>query len=68
MTCYNIEVKLLMRLRMVIFCLNIFKKSDGADYDYVLKDANDFIQDIKLMEQKTNFSLFEDFFWIFTTS
>ena len=57
-----------MRLRMVIVCLNIFKKSDGADYDYVLKDANDFIQDIKLMEQKTNLSLFEDFFWIFITS
>ena len=57
-----------MRLRMVIFCLSIFKKSDGTDYDYVLKDPNDFIQDIELMEQKTNLSLFEDFFWIFITS
>ena len=27
------------------------KKSDAAAYDYVLKDINNFIQKIKLMEQ-----------------
>ena len=38
------------------------KKLDDAAYDYVLKDVNDFIQEIKLMEEKINLSLFEDFF------
>ena len=38
------------------------KKSDAAAYDYVLKDVNDFIQEIKLIEEKINLSLFEDFF------
>ena len=28
----------------------------------MLKDVNDFIQEIKLMEEKINLSLFEDFF------
>ena len=28
------------------------KKLDAAAYDYVLKDVNSFIQDIKLMEEK----------------
>ena len=37
------------------------KKLDDAAYDYVLKDVNDFIQEIKLKE-KFNLSLFEDFF------
>ena len=35
--------------------------SDSA-YDYVLKDVKNFIQAIKLMEEKINLSLFEDFF------
>ena len=38
------------------------KKSDAAAYDYVLKDVNDLIQEIKSMEEKINLSLFEDFF------
>ena len=38
------------------------KKSDNAAYDYVLKDADDFIQKIKSMSEKNNLSLFEDFF------
>ena len=37
------------------------KKSDAATYDYVLKDVNDFIQEIKSMEEKINLNLFEDF-------
>ena len=43
------------------FLFKYLKKSDAAAYDYVLKDVNDFIQEIKLKE-KFNLSLFEDFF------
>ena len=38
------------------------KKSDDAAYDYMLKDINDFIQEIKLTEEKINLSLFENVF------
>ena len=38
------------------------KKSDAAAYNYVLKDVNKFIEEIKLMEEKINLSLFEEFF------
>ena len=38
------------------------KKLDDAAYDYVLKDANNFIQEIKSMEEKINLSLSKDFF------
>ena len=38
------------------------KKSDDAAYNYVLKDVNKFIEEIKSMEEKINLSLFEDFF------
>ena len=51
-----------MHLKMVLFHLNIFKKSDAAAHDYLSKDVNDFIQEIKSMEEKINLSLFEDFF------
>ena len=44
------------------FCLNILKKTDNAGYDYVLEDLKNFIQQIKSMEEKINWSLFEDFF------
>ena len=53
MTWYNIEIKLLMRLKMVFFCLNIKKKkkkTDDATRGYVLKDVNDLIQEMKLIE------------------
>ena len=60
MTCSNIGIKLLMRLKMVIFCLNI-KKTDNAAYNYVFKDVKDFIQEIESMSEKINLSLFEDF-------
>ena len=33
-----------------------------AAYNYVLKDVNEFIEEIKLTEEKINLSLFEDFF------
>ena len=38
------------------------KESDDAVYDYVLTDVNKFIEKIKLMEEKINVSLFEEFF------
>ena len=38
------------------------KKLDAAAYNYVLKDVNKFIEEIKWMEEKINSSLFEDFF------
>ena len=49
-----------MRLKMILFCLNI-KKNDAA-HNYVLKDVNLFIEEIKLMEEKINLSLFKKFF------
>ena len=45
-----------------IFLSEYLKKSDDAAYDYVLKDVKNFIQEIKLMEEKINLSLFEHFF------
>ena len=45
-----------------IFASEYLKKSDDAGYNYVLKDVNKFIEDIKSMEEKINLSLFEDFF------
>ena len=38
------------------------KKSDDAAYNYVLKDVNEFIDEIKSMEEKNNLSLFQEFF------
>ena len=38
------------------------KKSNDAAYNYVLKDVNKFIQEIRSVEEKINLSLFEDFF------
>ena len=45
-----------------IFASEYLKKSDDAGYNYVLKDVNKFIEDIKSMEEKINLSLFEDSF------
>ena len=38
------------------------KNTDIAGYNYVLKDAGNFIQKIKSIEEKINISLFEGFF------
>ena len=62
MVCWNIEIKLLRHLEMALFYLNIYKKSDAGAYVYVLKDVNNFLQEIKSMEEKFNLSLFEDLF------
>ena len=40
-----------MDLAMVLFRLNILKKSDNAAYDYVLKDVNNFTQKIESMAE-----------------
>ena len=44
------------------FLYEHLKKSDDYAYNYVLKDVNKFIEEIKSMEEKINLSLFEDFF------
>ena len=62
MSCWNIRIKLLSHLEIVLFCQNIKKISDDVDYDYVLKDVYNFIHKIKPMEEKINLRLFEDFF------
>ena len=54
--------KLLGHLKMVLFLSEHLKKSDDAAYNYVLKDVNKFIEEIKSMEEKINLSLFEEFF------
>ena len=38
------------------------KKLDAAAYKYMLGDVNKFIEKIKLMEEKINLNLFEEFF------
>ena len=45
-----------------IFLSEHLKKSDDAAYDFMLKNVNKFIQEIRSMEEKINLSLFEDFF------
>ena len=45
-----------------IFLSEHLKTSDDAAHDYVQEDVNDFIQEIKSMEEKINLNLFEDFF------
>ena len=60
MTCWNRVIKLLMHLKMVLFLLNIL--SDAAAHGYVLKDVNDFIQEIESMSENLYPNLFNEFF------
>ena len=46
------------------FSSEYLKKSDNAAYDFMLKNVNKFIQEIRSMEEKINLSLFEDFWKI----
>ena len=48
------EIKLLMRLKMVLFCLNIKKTPDDTACDYMLQDVNTFIQKIESMSKNIN--------------
>ena len=41
-----------------IFPSEHLKKSDDAAYNYMLKNVNEFIEEIKSMEEKINLSLF----------
>ena len=47
---------------MILYCLNIEKKSDDAAYDYVLKEVTKFIKKIESMAENINLSLFSEFF------
>ena len=53
--------KIIQAFRDGTFLSEHLKKTDNAAYNYVLKDINSFIQEIKSMEEKIYLSLFEDF-------
>ena len=53
--------KIIDAFKSSTFLSEYLKKSDNAAYGYVLKVVKNFIQEIKLMEEKINLSLFEDF-------
>ena len=61
MICWDTGIKLLMHLKMVLFYLNIKKKSDDAARDLVLEDVNKFPQKIESIAEKINLGFFEDF-------
>ena len=61
MICWDTGIKLLMHLKMVLFYLNIKKKSDDAARDIVLEDVNKFPQKIESIAEKINLGFFEDF-------
>ena len=54
--------KVIKAFKDCTFLSEHLKKSDDATYNYVLKDVNKFIEEIKSMEEKINLSLFEEFF------
>ena len=54
--------KIIDAFKYGIFLSEHLKKSDDAAYDFMLKNVNKFIQEIRSMEEKINLSLFEDFF------
>ena len=54
--------KIIKAFKDDIFPSEHLKKSDDAAYDFTLKNINEFIQEIRSMEEKVNLSLFEDFF------
>ena len=55
--------KIIQAFRDGTFLSEHLKKTDNAAYNYVLKDINSFIQEIKSMEEKIDLSLFEDFLY-----
>ena len=54
--------KIIKAFKDDIFPSEHLKKSHDAAYDFMLKNVNKFIQEIRSMEEKINLSLFEDFF------
>ena len=53
--------EIIKAFKNVIFLSEHLKKSDNA-YNYMLRNVNEFIEEIKSMEKITALSLFEDFF------
>ena len=54
--------KIIKAFKDDIFPSEHLKKSDDDPYNYMLQNVNEFIEEIKSMEEKINLSLFEDFF------
>ena len=53
--------EIIKAFKNAIFLSEHLKKSDNA-YNYMLRNVNEFIEEIKSMEKITALSLFEDFF------
>ena len=49
--------KIIKTFKDGIFLSEHIKESDHASYNYVLKNVNEFIEEIKSMEEKINLSL-----------
>ena len=54
--------KIINAFKNDIFLSEYLKKSDDAGYKYVLKDVDNFAQEIKSMLEKINLSLFKELF------
>ena len=54
--------KIIKAFKDDIFPSEHLQKSDDDAYNYMLQNVNEFIEEIKSMEEKINLSLFEDFF------
>ena len=54
--------KIIYAFKNDIFLSEYLKKSDDTGYSYLFKNVKYFIQEIKLMEEYINLSLFEKFF------
>ena len=54
--------KIIYAFKNGIFLSEYLKKSDDTGYSYLLQNVKYFIQEIKLMEEYINLSLFENFF------
>ena len=54
--------KIINVFKDVTFRSEHLKELDAAAYNYVLRDVNKFIKEIRSMEERINLSLFEEFF------
>ena len=54
--------KIIYAFKNGIFLSEYLKKSDDTGYSYLLQNVKYYIQEIKLMEEYINLSLFENFF------
>ena len=60
MTCWNMEIKLLMPLKMVLFLSEHLKKSNNAAYNHCWKMQRILLRKLNQC-QKINLTLFQDF-------